>query len=436
MKIKYFKILLLAPFILNADVDSTFIKGKNLLSQKNYDEAYKVFYKLSQDDLSNMEIAFFVGRSAYEKGEYDLAISYYERILFQQPSNLRVKLEIAQSYLMLKNYIQAKKEFNEILKNNIPKNVRENIKSKLAFIDNSLRKHFFSGQYLLDIIYDTNVDNSPNSGDYTVYVPEILNNVTLNNSGEKNSDYSLQNILALNHKYKINDNFYFNNDLVLLSQNYDEKKDSDIQVVSFLTSPTFLEGKDRFSFALGLDKVNLDNKAYLNIFNTIFSNTHIFSQTSKNDLSLKISKKYYQQNSDKEKNSLVFDLKNNYKIISNKYGMFSFNLNFIKEIEEKENRTDVSKNSYIASIQNDLPLQNKFNLTTKIENKKIIYREQDINFLTKRTDNNIIGSVMITKQLSKNLSFSLTATHSNVNSNQESFSYDKNVVKTSLNYSF
>jgi len=416
---------------------TSYDQAVKLFKEKKYKDAYEIFYSLSKNDLGNQTLNFYLGRSAYEQGEYDLAISYYERILFAQPNNSRAKLEIAQSYLMLKNYVQAIKEFENVLVDTkIPPNVRTNVQSKINYINNTMQKHFFSGALIFDVLYDSNVNNAASTGDYSIYVPTLNSNLSLSNNGKEESDYSADTIAVLNHVYKYKENMTLNNNLVLYAQDYDTKKDSNIELISFSSTPTYFVGQNKFSSGLGLDYVRLNDKDYLKSYNLTFSNSHIFTQLVLNDISFKMSKKSYDQTADKNKDSYVFELKNAYKHKTEQYGLFTLNTIFNKEIERKPTRTDVTKKTFELNLQNSLPLPSKYTLNTKIGTKKVIYTDKDVNFLNRRTDKTHSFELGFTKPISKNLILGLTGTFTNVLSNQAPYDYSKQAVKSTLIYTF
>jgi tetratricopeptide (TPR) repeat protein len=408
-----------------------------LFNEKNYKEAYNIFSSLSKNDLSNQNLNFYLGRCAYEQGEYDIAISYYDRILFAQPNNSRAKIEIAQSNLMLKNYVQAIKDFNEVLVNeNTPTNVKKNIEARLAYIKQTMQKNFISGALVFDLSYDSNVNNSATAGNYSIYVPQLGTDLTLANSTKKESDYYYDAIAVINHIYKYDETMSLNNSLVVYTQDYNKKKDSNIDVISFTSTPTFYRGANKYSTGLGMDYVRYNDKAYLKNYNLILSNSHIFTQTTSNDITFKLSKKLYDQTVDKQKDSYVFDLTDSLKYKTESFGLFTLKASYNKESEIYKTRTDVSKDSYEFSLENSLSLPYKFNLTTTLDSKKVLYKDTDVNFLTKRVDKTNTVSLGISRPIRKNLIFALQGTVQNTISNQAPFDYKKQIIKSSLIYTF
>ncbi|WP_298753025.1 tetratricopeptide repeat protein [uncultured Arcobacter sp.] len=427
---------IITSLLLANETFTSYDQAIKLFKEKNYKDAYEIFHSLSKSDLGNQTLNFYLGRSAYEQGEYDLAISYYERILFVEPNNSRVKVEVAQSNLMLKNYAQAIKDFNTVLVNaNTPADVRKSIEARLAYIKRTMQKHFINGALVFDLSYDSNANNSATPGDYSVFTPQ-LGTVTLSNSAKEESDYTYDAIAIINHVYKYDEEFSLNNNLVIYTQDYDTKKDSNIDVISFSSTPTFYKGANKYSTGIGMDYVRYNDKAYLKSYNLILSNSHIFTQTTLNDITLKISKKLFDQETDKEKNAYAFNFIDALKYKTENYGLFTLNTSYIKELEIYEQRTDVSKETYELSLENSLALPYKLNLTTTLGSKKVIYTDTDVNFLSRRVDKINTFALGITRPLRKNLIFALKGTATNNISNQAPFDYKKHVIKSSLIYTF
>jgi hypothetical protein len=313
---------------------------------------------------------------------------------------------------MLKNYTQAIKDFNAVLVNaDTPPDVKKSIESRLAFIKQTMQKHFISGALVFDLSYDSNVNNSATAGDYSVFVPQLGTDLTLNNDAKEESDYYYDAIAVINHVYKYNEEFSLNNNLVVYTQDYDTKKDSNIDVISFTSTPTFYKGANKYSSGIGMDYVRYNDKGYLKNYNLILSNSHIFNQITLNDITFKLSKKLYDQEEDKQKNAYVFDLTNSLKYKTESFGLFTLDTSYNKEIEIYEQRTDVSKESFEIGLENSLALPYKFNLNTNINSKKVIYRDTDVNFLSRRVDKINSASIGITRPLRKNLLFALLLHH-------------------------
>lgn len=69
----------------NASRTEIFQDGVLLFNNSEFQKAYDVFSKLVRKDPSNMDLNFYLGRSAYESGDYETAIFAYDRMLIQNP---------------------------------------------------------------------------------------------------------------------------------------------------------------------------------------------------------------------------------------------------------------------------------------------------------------------------------------------------------------
>ena len=338
---------------------------------------------------------------------------------------------------MLKNYTQAIKDFNAVLVNaNTPVDIKKSIEERLAYIRQTMQKHFISGALVFDISYDSNVNNSATAGTYSVFVPQLGTDLTLNNNAKEESDYYYDAIAVINHVYKYNENFSLNNSLVAYTQDYDTKKDSNIDIISFISTPTFYKGANKYGTGFGIDYVRYNDKDYLKNYNLILSNSHLFTQTTLNNITFRLSKKLYDQEEDKQKSAYVFDLTNSLKYKTENFGLFTLDTSYSKELEIYEQRTDVSKESFEIGLENSLALPYKFDLNTNINSKKVIYRDTDVNFLSRRVDKITSASIGISRPLRKNLIFALKGTATNNISNHAPFDYKKQVIKSSLIYTF
>ena len=422
-------IFILLPLFLLANENTHYNKALKLFKEKKYQEAFEIFETLSENDLGNQNINFYMGRILFEMGEYDMAISYFERILFSQPTNSRAQLEIAQSYLMQKNYILATKEFETILsKKDLPEKVRENIKKRIEFITRNIQKHFFTGVLIFNAMYDSNTNNGTEGTIYYYNLPTT--------GSKPESDFTAQVISVLNHSYKYNDKVTIDNSLTLFAQDYNTVSDKNIEVLSLSVKPSITDGKNKYTFGFGIDKVRYNDASLYGAYNLFLGQTRIISKTTLNDINLKLTKKSYDKIADKNKNSYVFELKNDFKYKTENIGLFNFGINLSKELEINSSSTEINKNSYELSLSNSYPLPNKFSMTSLISTKKSMYNDYNSGFSNIRNDETTTLSLDLKRPLAKNLILGFTLSKLKNNSNQGAYDYDKHIIKTSLIYTF
>jgi len=151
--------------------EKSFQDGVLLFNNSEFQKAYDVFSKLVRKDPSNMDLNFYLGRSAYESGDYETAIFAYDRMLIQNPELHRIKLEMARAYIQLGSYDEAERLFNEVLSTNPPQEVQDNIGLYLENITASRKNHNFKGNFLIGTAYDDNAYAAPVSE--TIKIPAL-----------------------------------------------------------------------------------------------------------------------------------------------------------------------------------------------------------------------------------------------------------------------
>lgn len=153
-------------------------------------------------------------------------------------------------------------------------------------------------------------------------------------------------------------------------------------------------------------------------------------------MNFKYTKKIYSQDSNKLQNVNIFNLKDDFKLNTQNAGLFTFGINLTKELEINKASDLISNDSYQFSISNNYPLPDKYSLTSSYYYKKTIYVDENSGFANRRTDKQNSLSLEIKKSFAKNLIFSIGITRLENNSNQGSYEYDKNTIKSSLIYTF
>jgi len=234
-------------------IDSTQIKSLNeelfitkykqsleFFKEKKYEKSYLLLEELFNIKANDININFYLGRSAYEIKKYDEAISAYERFLFEKPNNYRVKLEMARSLFMTKSFKEAKKLFLEVKKDpKIPKASLVIIEYYLQLIDKSISKHFFNGVVMLGVIYDSNIGNQDESS-LREFFKEFLGSTYDPNADIQVNDDSAwynQEIAILNYKYKLNNSTEIKQDFLIFNKDSFDSAHDDTKVTLLSYTP-------------------------------------------------------------------------------------------------------------------------------------------------------------------------------------------------------
>lgn len=158
-------VLVLTPvaYATAQNATESFKKGKHFFDNDKYQEAYDHLFKAFQEAPGNPNINFYLGRAAFEKGDYEAAVMAFERILIMNPGVARAKLELARSFFNLKSYELARQHFIEVLETKPPDRVQKNIENFLAAIEAAEKRHIFSGFLSTGISWDNNVRVAPSN---------------------------------------------------------------------------------------------------------------------------------------------------------------------------------------------------------------------------------------------------------------------------------
>ena len=234
-----------------------------------------MFKKLFQKDLSNPNINFFLGRSAYKLKKYEEALAAYKRIVIIDEKAYRVKLEMARCYQQLGLLKDAKKMFIDV-RANVPANVQKNIDIYLAAIEAKRKKHFFGGAVILGVNYDSNI--------YSVTVDNTLSdkisNLTLNNKAS--SGLANQEVVSANYAYAKSKDIKYKADFIFFNKSIFKYHDMDI-LLAQVTPAVWVKYNDRLSvdYAIFANKIWLSLKPLMSNWGINPKMQYIYSKTLK-----------------------------------------------------------------------------------------------------------------------------------------------------------
>ena len=236
--------------------------GIELFKSKQFKESYERLVKAFELFPENQELNFYLGRAAFETGNYEMAIMAFERILITSPFEHRVKLEIARAFQKLGANNTAKQYCNEVLATNPPEAVKNNIKKFLIYIDKTEQKHFLTGQVMMGVDWNNNVYASPSTG----IIKTIIGDVNLTGPfSKKTQDWIYNTTIGIDHTYKFPySNYFWKTKTSFYKAIYDRINTLDIRYIGGHTGPEFISGKNKFGFKFLLNQIELGNTQYQN----------------------------------------------------------------------------------------------------------------------------------------------------------------------------
>ena len=249
----------------DANLNSQYEKAVKSYKANDFSASYELLSKLYLTNLSDANLNFYLGRSAYETGHYEVALAAFERVETLDDGNLRNKLEMARTYFMLKMYEDSEMAFRAVLQNpNIPQNVRTNIELYLSKVTKVQQKSFTYATVNMDWIHDSNVNYGSLDNDYNINVGGGILPV----HSEDISDNAIQAYGDVTNVYDVGEKngFAIKNKFIGLIKDYNNEDDYDIQYLSYTPSLIYGEAKHLIELAASMDNLHIAKQNYLNSF--------------------------------------------------------------------------------------------------------------------------------------------------------------------------
>jgi hypothetical protein len=155
-------VLLICGCVWARAADQLLLNAKTMLDAGNARAAYDMLAPLQSDRAGDPEYDFLLGSAALEVGKNTEAVFALERVLAVQPDNGPARAQIARAYFNLKETETAKREFENVKKQEIPPEVSATIDRYLDAITKIGETERASARFFLEFAagYDSNVNSA------------------------------------------------------------------------------------------------------------------------------------------------------------------------------------------------------------------------------------------------------------------------------------
>ncbi|MDM8537343.1 surface lipoprotein assembly modifier [Desulfobacterales bacterium HSG17] len=282
--------------------------GIELFESGQFQHSYIKLLEAFDNNPGNTKLNFYLGRAAFEIGNYEMAVMSFERILITSPDEHRVKLEIARAFQRLGANDIARQYCTEVLSAEPPEAVKKNIKKFLIYIDKTEQKHFLNGQFIVGVDWNNNIWASPS----VKVIETVIGDVNLTGaSSSKTQDWIYNSTLWVDHTYPFHySNYFWKTHGTFYKAIYDETTALNIRYLGGDTGPAFRSGNNTFGFRLLLNQIELGNTEYLKGVGVKAKWDRIISPNLVTNAALKYETKDFPGNSDmdSENKSLLLGL--------------------------------------------------------------------------------------------------------------------------------
>lgn len=407
-----------------------FNQAMSSYNNKDYNSSYKLFNKLFLKNLDNIEVNYYLAKSASKLKKYNIAVSAYERILILKPNSPKIRLELANSYMQMAVWSQALIELNRVLESKLPKQIEEKVNSTIEILKNKEKTAIHNIYALLGIMYDSNINNISDISSFSIYSPSTDSTFEVNQNSEKESSTIYQFLGIYNNKYKIDTNFILDSTVNIFNQKYINHKEKDIHLLSLSTKPTYFSKAYKTSLAFTFDKFYLGHEKYQQNYYIKPEYTRSLNKLTLFSTALNLGSVNYEKLVNRDYKTVNFQ--NSLRYISRRFGLFKLDLNLGRDFESDDVRTDVDKKYFESALSNSIKVFTDYNLSSKLSYKQTNYSDKDVNFLSNREDNRTTLSLSLQKELTKNVTLSFGYSYIENKSNHEPSSYDKYILKSNL----
>ncbi|GAB6068929.1 hypothetical protein JCM30760_00260 [Thiomicrorhabdus hydrogeniphila] len=400
------------------------------LKKQSYTQAYKAFSKLVENDYASIDYSFYLARTATILNKPDEAITAYERILILKPDHTKSKIELGKLYFNQGDFTQAETYFHAAQADTVTEAVSNDINTYLAKIESTKKKSSLDGTLIFGIGYDSNVNVSPEASSW--FVPS--NNQNFNNASNQVENVYNQQVGIVNHYYDATSKYGFviKNSLLGLNKSIPGESDYNIQYLRYKPALIFKYKAYKIETALQYDTMRYGGDAYLETYGFAPKISRELSPSSLISVQAKLFVKNYLQQTDQALDAQYSELGLNYYKQFTPTTTWHAGVDIMQERADKNGTLDVSNNMALltAGLIHQYSASVRLGAQLQYSNKN--YLDNNPFFLSKREDNYLRASVDISKDLNKDLSLQLRTSYVDNKSNQDAYSYNKNVFLLNL----
>lgn len=438
--IKYFIFsFLLAASLYSASLESfkeDYAQALQTYNNGDFQSAYTQFYALSALAPENVEINFYLGRSALELKHYDEANIAFDRVLMMNPSHARTKLELARLNFETKQYDMAQALLDEVLTEQLPLAVHENVLSMKKAIDEQRQKHTFGGALILAWDYDTNIGNDVGRG----ITQNVLNIIDLPGN-EKRKSASLAQTLVFNHSYDMGEKggFAWESMFLAYNKNLTQYSDKDLTLFSLSTGPTYTFDRYKLSLQAAYDKVRLESDDYLNVPRVALNLKTILSPEWMVEMEIAQKRNLYTQSSaTTDSDTTTYTMGMRYALNPENPWVIAAYISYKDENERNKEATQygVSLDEWSYRLELSKEIYKDLRASIGYTYKKDHYKEFDTIFDLKRHDKEDYYTASLSYLFTEQSSVMLGYSYSDHGSNNALYDYTKSVTTLSYMYAF
>jgi hypothetical protein len=414
--------IIIESFKQKVEDTNEYITASIIFNTEQYEKSYEMFFKLFLKYNDNLNINYFLARSAFSLKKYDEAIAAYERVLIIDPTFNQARYDYARILYLLKQKEKSKEEFNTLLQKNINEETKTKIKEFLEVLNKENKQTAGTAQIVVGFSRSSNVNNGLISPEYSL---PGLNDIIV--EGEKpiadNAAYEMLNLNLFN--YVKNQPIRIQNSFLAYNKTYFNERDDDITALSYKPSIVYLDTERQQSYALELttDKIirRINEDFYAFAISPKFYRKDFLAY-------LKYQRILYEDRGNEDKDFEKIQFYASLNIFKN----MNYYTNLYKNKRIEELRTDIDKYTVSNGINvfYDITKDDKINLNYQVDFSKYTY--ESFAFDSKREDKKHLVELSYNHSFDKLNIINISTSYTKNYSNQDAYIYEEKEFK--LNY--
>ena len=168
--------------VAKTDLKVVMANARQLLQSAQPVAAYEALIAHEFEGSGDIDYDYLLGTTAIDAGKPDKATLALERVLAMDPNFAGARIDMGRAYMLLGNTIQAREEFDNVMRLNPPDPVKRQVDRFVAEIEQQTQvaKTTWSGFFGISFGRDSNVNSAPTDAEQ--YIPLFGHNVPLDES--------------------------------------------------------------------------------------------------------------------------------------------------------------------------------------------------------------------------------------------------------------
>lgn len=420
-----FTTLLSDEKILN--LDDAYKLGLKYYNQDNYTASYNIFKEIFLKKLSDSTFNYYFGKSAYELGNYEVALAAFERVDMLDDTNIFNSIYMARTYAKLRMYEDASLIYISLLSNpNLPHNVKKNIELSLSHISQVQQKMYTYASIRADILYDSNI-NYGSINDYE-FLGLTLNRIEEISATALQVNANITNIYDLGQK----NGFALRNSLSISSKDYKDYKSYDLLYFNYQASLFYHETFYNIALNLAIDSLHLADKELFKSYalNPTFAYSH--SPLLQSNFALKYQHKFFDNPSQKDLDSHRYEFTYGLQKLTSPQSYFKASATYISERKVRGTNIYVNYNEFKLNANYFKQFSSSYTFGGYIQYRNKQYKDFSSGFNSTRKDFIYLGNISLTMKMTESVKLYMNTSHEYVKSNQDRFTYKKTTLATGV----